>query len=317
MSRADIEYADLVEHILHNGVRKNGTRGYVDTIGVFGYTYKLPVSLSAFPILTTKPISWKNIVIENLWFLSGSDRLDFLHKHNVKFWDPWLKSDGTVPSAYGHFWRKWSHTEGVMSLPPTPHKNEMSSTVGYTATIDQLKWGLEKLAKNLNTRQVCITSWDPGNVVDSTLPPCHAFHVLNVSGADNGDPALNLHLTQRSCDTALGLPYNMAGYSFLMCLYAQILGIRPGMFSHTLVDAHVYTCKEDGSQSEYDHIPGLRGQIDRSPRPAPRLEISDKIKTLSDVEEIINDATTEEILDTFKLVDYNPNPNPIRFKAAV
>jgi len=138
---------------------------------------------------------------------------------------------------------------------------------------------------------------------------------MNVQQDEHGDPLLCLHLTQRSCDVALGLPYNIAGYAFLLELISRFTGIKPGYFGHTLIDAHIYTAKADGSMAEYDHIPGLREQLAREPRALPRLEISPEIQHLDDISALL-EADTESLLQTFRLHDYDPHP-ALTFKVAV
>ena len=249
-----------------------------------------------FPLLTTKEISWKNIVVENLWFLSGDLHIGLLKKHGCKFWDYWADDEGFVPSAYGNFWRKFPvHGE--------PEYN------------DQVRYVLDTIKKNPNSRRMVISAWAPGNAQASGLPPCHLLFIFNVQYDDKGEPRLCGHLTQRSCDVALGVPYNIAGYSFLLHLFAHLTGIKPGIFGHSLVDAHIYTKKADGSMEEYDHIPGLKEQLNRSVRKLPSLVIDPSIKTLDDVMNLI-DADTDTILSKFKLEDYRPEPF-IPFKVAV
>ena len=249
-----------------------------------------------FPLLTTKEISWKNIVIENLWFLSGDLHIGLLKKHGCKFWYHWADEEGYVPSAYGNFWRKFP----------------IHGEPGYN---DQVKYVLDTIKKNPNSRRMVISAWAPGNAQTSKLPPCHLLFIFNVQYGRNGIPKLCVHLTQRSCDVALGVPYNIAGYSFLLHLFAHLTGMEAGTFGHTLIDAHVYTKKADGSMQEYDHIPGLEEQLTRKCRTLPNLVIDPDIKTLKDVMNLL-DADTETILTKFKLKNYNPEPF-IPFKVAV
>ena len=160
-----------------------------------------------------------------------------------------------------------------------------------------------------------ISAWAPGNAQGSALPPCHLVFIFNVQYTETGEPRLCLHLTQRSCDVALGVPYNIAGYAFLLHLFAHLVGIRPGIFGHSLVDAHIYTAKPDGSMAEYDHVPGLREQLLREPRPRPQLTINPALTTLDDVLALCN-ADLESILAAFRIDDYDPHP-AIAFKVAV
>ncbi len=290
------QYLDAVAEVLERGQRKENRTG-VDTLSTFNINYEIDLR-KGFPLLTTKEISWKNIVIENLWFLSGDTHIELLRRHGCRFWDPWADSSGRVPSAYGNFWRHFPvHDDG------------------QTAFVDQIGWVLDELAGNPMSRRLVVSAWAPGNAQTSALPPCHALWILNVQNDAAGTPHLCLHLTQRSCDIALGIPYNIAGYAFLLELFARFSGIRAGIFAHTLVDAHVYTAKADGSMSEYDHVPGLREQLQRAPRPLPRLAIDASIRGLEDVNALL-DADTEDILAAFRLTGYQPHP-PIKFKVAV
>ncbi len=290
------QYLDVIQRVLESGQRKANRTG-VDTLSTFNVNYQIDLR-EGFPLLTTKEISWKNIVVENLWFLSGDTRIDLLRKHGCKFWEPWADDNGLVPSAYGNFWRNFP-----------VHEN------GQTAFNDQIRYVVDELKARPQSRRLVVSAWAPGNAQTSALPPCHAFWVMNVQQDEHGDPLLCLHLTQRSCDVALGLPYNIAGYAFLLELISRFTGIKPGYFGHTLIDAHIYTAKADGSMAEYDHIPGLREQLAREPRALPRLEISPKIQHLDDISALL-EADTESLLQTFRLHDYDPHP-ALTFKVAV
>src|SRR5262249_19780727 len=138
---------------------------------------------------------------------------------------------------------------------------------------DQIAWVTDELRRNPMSRRLVVSAWAPGNAHTSKLPPCHCMFILNVQSGWDGLSRLNLQLTQRSCDVALGVPYNIAGYALLLALFAHLSGLRPGILAHTLVDAHVYTAKADGSMAEYDHVPGLEQQLERAPRALPRLTI--------------------------------------------
>jgi len=288
------QYLDLVKEVLEQGTRKENRTG-VDTISAFNLNYSIDLK-DGCPLLTTKEISWKNIVVENLWFLSGDLHIGLLKKHGCKFWNHWADDDGFVPSAYGNFWRKF----------PVHGEPEYS---------DQVKYVLDTIRKNPNSRRMVISAWAPGNAQTSKLPPCHLLFIFNVQYDKDGEPRLCVHLTQRSCDVALGVPYNIAGYSFLLHLFAHLTGMKPGIFGHTLVDAHIYTKKTDGSMEEYDHIPGLREQLGRNPGKLPNLVVDQGIRTLDDVMGLL-DEDTDTILSKFKLEKYEPQPF-IQFKVAV
>ncbi|HIN08607.1 MAG TPA: thymidylate synthase, partial [Candidatus Poseidoniales archaeon] len=212
------QYLELVEEVLDRGTRKQNRTG-VDTISAFNVNYAIDLA-EGFPLLTTKEISWKNIVVENLWFLSGDRHIGLLQKHGCKFWDPWADAEGFVPSAYGNFWRHFPvHAEGE------------------TGFNDQVRYVLRTLRENPASRRMVISAWAPGNAQQSQLPPCHLMFIFNVQYDADGEPYLCLHLTQRSCDVALGVPYNIAGYAFLLSLFAHLAGMRAGTFGHSLVDA--------------------------------------------------------------------------------
>ena len=180
---------------------------------------------------------------------------------------------------------------------------------------DQVKYVLDTIKKNPNSRRMVISAWAPGNAQTSGLPPCHLLFIFNVQYGKDGVPRLCVHLTQRSCDVALGVPYNIAGYSFLLHLFAHLTGMKLGTFGHTLVDAHIYTKKADGSMEEYDHVPGLKEQLSREKGELPNLVIDPSIETLDDVMDLL-DADIDTILSKFKLENYNPKPF-IPFKVAV
>lgn len=288
------QYLDIVRHVLDNGTRKENRTG-IDTLSTFNYNYQIDLA-DGFPLLTTKEISWKNIVIENLWFLSGKPDIELLRRHGCKFWDPWADEAGNVPSAYGNFWRHFPVADGADGG-------------------DQIAWVLRQLKNDPMSRRHVVSAWAPGNAHESELPPCHAMWVMNVQMAPGNEPVLCLHLTQRSADVALGVPYNIAGYSLLLNLFGHLAGIRPGIFAHTLIDAHIYISKADGSLSEYDHVPGLEEQLKRKPRPLPQLRISSAVRSLDDITGLLA-ADTDTILDAFKLTGYSPHP-AIKFRVAV
>ncbi len=290
-------YLDAVREVLTKGTRKENRTG-VDTISTFNLNYEIDLA-DGFPLLTTKKISWKNIVVENLWFLSGERHIGLLKKHDCKFWDPWADENGMVPSAYGNFWRHFP----VIGTDNRPRFN------------DQVRWVVEELQKNPMSRRLVISAWAPENAQNSALPPCHALYVLNVQTDKNGAPRLCLHLTQRSCDIGLGVPYNIAGYALLLTLFSRFSGIPVGSFAHTLIDAHIYTKKADGSMAEFDHVPGLTAQLERSPRARPTLTISPDIKKLDDLKPLL-EADTDTVLEHFQLSGYDPHP-AIKLKVAV
>lgn len=326
------QYLNVVREVMHTGTRKENRTG-VDTISTFNFNYETDLC-NGFPLLTTKEISWKNIVVEMLWFLSGKTDIGLLKHHKCKFWDAWADASGKVPSAYGNFWRRFP----IHSTRDTSDwRVDGDPCLGFN---DQIAWVINELKTNPMSRRMVVSAWAPGNAQFSKLPPCHSIFMLNVQNKtveakaigkfDFSDPQnplihgertseqrLCLHLTQRSCDVALGLPYNIASYALLIHLLGRFGSIEPGIFAHSIVDAHVYTSKPDGSMSEYDHIPGLMTQLTREPRPLPKLIINPSIRDLKDIESLMSlKLTTEEVMSNFIIEGYDPHP-AIQFKVAV
>jgi thymidylate synthase len=313
----DHAYAHLVRQVFDTGTRKENRTG-VDTFSTFALHYGVDMR-DGFPLLTTKKIAWKNIVVEMLWFLSGQTDIAILKRHGCKFWDAWADKDGKVPSAYGSYWRHFPvHHE-------YPRGEGLSPDLGVSFN-DQIAWVLAEMKKNPMSRRMVVSAWAPGNAQTSKLPPCHCLFAFNVQNEDVVHPDLGvvdvrknlcLHLTQRSCDIALGVPYNIASYALLLHIAARLSGLEPGLFSHTLIDAHIYTKKRDGSMADHDHVPGLEEQISREPRPLPKLILSPVIQSLADIEALMApEVTTEEIMQAFRLEGYDPHP-AIAFKVAV
>lgn len=357
------QYQELVRHVMKTGTRKPNRTG-VDTISTFNHNYEIDLR-DGFPLLTTKSVSWKNIVVEMLWFLSGQTDIEILKRHNCKFWDAWADSKGKVPSAYGNFWRQFP-VHGVVSS--SDHNVDGNDRCDFN---DQMRWVLEEMKRNPMSRRMVVSAWAPGNAQTSKLPPCHCLFMFNVQNdtkvtmvhyghnlgqdAACGAPSNNvlphgegmkqgmvwcskcqdliprlqnppkredpkrlcLHLTQRSCDVALGVPYNIASYALLLQLFSQFSGIEPGIFAHTLVDAHIYTAKDDGSMAEFDHMPGLNEQLGRVPRKLPKLIIDPSLRDLKDIEALMDPKlTTDEVMKHFILEGYEPYP-AINFKVAV
>ncbi len=311
------QYLDAVREVLDKGTRKENRTG-VDTISTFNVNYEIDLR-QGFPLLTTKKINWKNIVAENLWFISGEPHIAILKKHGCKFWDAWADKNGFVPSPYGSFWRSFP-TQGFGLGASHRH---LSNYV-HADFNDQFKWVIDEIKKNPMSRRLVVSAWYPANGQQSKLPPCHLLFIFNVQNmqvgqTEDGKPKyeqhLCLHLTQRSCDMALGVPYNIAGYALILEIVSRLTGLRAGIFAHTLVDAHIYTKKPDGDMAEYDHIPGLQEQLTRTPKGLPRLRISDEIKTLADIEKLYL-ADTDTLMSKFVLEGYDPYED-IRFKVAV
>jgi thymidylate synthase len=309
-NNADEAYHAAVRQVLSDGTRKPNRTG-VDTLSYFGLNYSINM-LEGFPLLTTKAIQWHHIVVEMLWFLSGRTDISILHQHGIKFWDAWANADGEVPSAYGNFWRSFP----VRGEIYWGANNDGLGPLFLKESNDQITWIIDEIKKNPMSRRLVVSAWEPSNAQTSKLPPCHLLFAFNVQNTVNGDQLLNLHLTQRSADMALGVPYNIASYGLLLHLIARFTGLKPGNFSHTLVDAHVYTCKSNGDQADHDHVPNLEIQLKRMPRPAPKLVLSDDIQALGDIEALIQNPDLDYILSHIRLDNYEPH-DALKFKVAV
>lgn len=268
------EYLDLVERVLTNGTYKSN-RTRVDTLSCFAEHYKVDLS-KGYPLLTTKKVNFKSMLYEVLWYLSGEDHIRNLRQH-TKIWDAWADENGNLDTAYGRYWRRFPSAQ----INPETGKYEV-------VEIDQIGKVIELLKTQPDSRRMVVTAWEPGNAYSSKLPPCHYTFAFNVQGN-----RLNCHLTQRSGDIALGIPFNLACYSLLTQILAQEAGLELGFFSHTIVDAHIYV----------NHIDGLKEQLTRTPKPLPRLEI---------VRKPIDQLQFED----FTLVGYEYY-EPIKFEVAV
>lgn len=277
------QYLDLVKLVLENGSRKTSRTG-VDTISYFGAFYKVDLS-KGFPLLTTKKMQWKSLLHEVLWYLSGEDHIRNLRKH-TKIWDAWADEEGNLETAYGYFWRKF----------PSAKRNK--NGVWEVTEVDQINYVINEIKKNPDSRRLVVSAWEPGNATKSKLPPCHYSFAFNVNSGK-----LNCHLTQRSGDIALGIPFNLAAYSLLTQIIAQETGLELGEFAHTIIDAHIY-CADKGSPMEkYDHIEGLKEQLKREPLELPKLVIAKKP---------IDKLTFED----FELIGYK-HLEAIKFEVAV
>jgi len=268
------EYLDLVERVLTSGVYKKNRTG-VDTISCFAEHYTVDLK-QGFPLLTTKRVNFKAMLHEVLWYLSGEDHIRNLRKH-TKIWDAWADEEGNLDTAYGRYWRRF----------PSAQLNPQTGTY-EVVEIDQIGKVRELLKTDPASRRMVVTAWEPGNAFSSKLPPCHYTFAFNVLGR-----TLNCHLTQRSGDIALGIPFNLAAYALLTHILAQEADLEVGCFSHTIVDAHIYV----------NHIDGLKEQLKRTPRALPRMEIARK-------------PLEELTFDDFTLVGYEPH-EPIKFEVAV
>jgi thymidylate synthase len=277
------QYLNLAKLVLENGVRKKSRTG-VDTISYFGAFYKVDLS-EGFPLLTTKKMEWKSLLHEVLWYLSGENHIRNL-REKTKIWDAWADENGNLDTAYGYYWRHF----------PSAQRDKNGNWV--VKEIDQIKYVIDEIRRNPNSRRLVVNAWEPGNAISSKLPPCHYTFTFNVS-----DGKLNCHLTQRSGDIALGIPFNLAAYSLLTQIIAQETNLGLGYFAHTIVDAHVYYAEKGSPMEKFDHSEGLREQLKREPMPLPKLIIARK-------------PIDELQFEDFELLNYNYH-GKIKFEVAV
>lgn len=253
-------YLDLLERILKEGVPSEDRTG-TGTLSIFGHQMRFDLS-KGFPLLTTKKLNWKAIVHELLWFIRGDTNIRYLHDHGVHIWDPWADEKGDLGPIYGKQWRAWEGPDGP---------------------IDQLQQVIEEIRKNPYSRRLVVSAWNPGDLPKMALPPCHILFQFYVRGGK-----LSLQLYQRSADVFLGVPFNIASYSLLLMMVAQVTGLQPGEFIHTLGDAHLYL----------NHLEVAKIQLQREPRPLPRVVLNPEIRRLEDF-------TFKDI----QLLDYHPHPH--------
>lgn len=279
-------YLDLVKNVLENGVRKENRTG-TDTISNFAEFYKVDLS-KGFPLLTTKKVFFRSVILELLWYLRGEDHIRWLRDENdCHIWDAWADEDGHVGPIYPVLWRRFPYLEKE-KVNLEGSGGAVESETWIRKEFDQVQRAIDMLKTNPNSRRIVVSTWHPGLLGEMALPPCHIMYIFNVS---NGK--LNCHLTQRSGDIALGIPFNLACYSALTMAIAQEVGLEPGTFAHTIVDAHIYE----------NHVDGLKEQLKREPRALPTLEIANK-------------PIDELTFDDFKLHGYDPDP-VIKFEVAV
>ena len=277
------QYHDLVKLVMEKGTHKK-TRTGVDTISYFGAFYKVDLS-EGFPLLTTKKMQWKSLLHEVLWYLSGENHIRNLRQH-TKIWDAWADEDGNLETAYGYYWRHF----------PSAQKDKNGHW--QIKEVDQIQYVIDEIMRNPSSRRLVVSAWEPGNATTSKLPPCHYSFVFNVNSGK-----LNCHLTQRSGDIALGIPFNLAAYSLLTQVIAQQVGLELGEFAHTIIDAHIYIAPEGSETEKYDHLIGLKEQLTREPLALPRLKIKSK-------------PLDELCFEDFELINYRHH-DKITFKVAV
>lgn len=280
------QYHDLVQRVLEHGVRKNNRTG-TDTISSFAESYRVDLS-EGFPLLTTKKVFFRSVILELLWYLRGEDHIRWLRdEKDCHIWDAWADEDGHVGPIYPVMWRRFPYADSE-EVSLDGNAASLKQQVVSVKEVDQIQNAIKLLKHNPESRRIVVSAWHPGLLDKMALPPCHVMFIFNVA---NG--RLNCHLTQRSGDIALGIPFNLACYSALTMAIAQEVNLEPGVFAHTIVDAHIYV----------NHVDGLKEQLTRKPKPLPTLTINPKP---------VDQLTYED----FKLEGYDPDPL-IRFEVAV
>ncbi|PWB48233.1 MAG: thymidylate synthase [Nitrosomonadales bacterium] len=262
------QYLDLMRHVQMHGNQKSDRTG-TGTVSVFGYQMRFDLA-QGFPLVTTKKCHLKSIIHELLWFLQGSTNIKYLKDNGVSIWDEWADENGNLGPVYGYQWRSW----------PTPDGRH----------IDQIAQVVEQVRNNPDSRRLIVSAWNVADVDKMKLPPCHAFFQFYVA-----DGKLSCQLYQRSADIFLGVPFNIASYALLTMMVAQVTGLRPGDFVHTLGDAHLYL----------NHMEQTREQLSRQPRALPVMKINPDVKSIFDFK-----------YEDFSLEGYDPHP-AIRAPVAV
>src|SRR4051812_6435062 len=253
-------YLDLLRHVLEHGARKEDRTG-TGTLSVFGYQMRFDLS-ERFPLLTTKKIHLKSVIHELLWFLQGSTNVKYLRDNGVTIWDEWADAQGELGPVYGYQWRSWPAPDG--------------------RHIDQVADILRQIRSNPDSRRLIVSAWNVADIPRMALAPCHAFFQFYVA-----EGRLSCQLYQRSADIFLGVPFNIASYALLTLMIAQVTGLKPGDFVHTLGDAHLYL----------NHLEQAREQLTREPRALPRMKLNPAIKNLEDFR-----------FEDFTLEAYDPHP---------
>ena len=239
------QYLDLLDRILTEGAKKTDRTG-TGTLSVFGHQMRFDLA-EGFPLLTTKKLHLKSIIYELLWFLRGDTNVKYLHDHGVSIWDEWADENGDLGPIYGHEWRSWPDYRG--------------------GTIDQIANVVDQIRHTPDSRRMIVSAWNVAEVDRMALPPCHTMFQFYVA-----DGRLSLQLYQRSADTFLGVPFNIASYALLLMMMAQVTGLKPGEFVHTTGDTHLYL----------NHIEQARLQLTRTPRPLPRMTINPEVRSIFD-----------------------------------
>jgi len=255
------QYLDLLQYVLDHGVQRQDRTG-TGTLSVFGYQMRFDLS-QGFPLLTTKKLHTRSIIYELLWFLRGESNIRYLKEHNVSIWDEWADADGELGPVYGVQWRSWQAADG--------------------RTIDQIARLIDKIKHDPDSRRLVINAWNVGEVDKMALPPCHVLFQFYVA-----DGKLSCQMYQRSADVFLGVPFNIASYSLLLMMIAQVCGLQPGDFVHTLGDTHLYL----------NHLEQARTQLTRQPFPLPQMLINPGVNSIFDFD-----------YPDFKLEGYQAHPH--------
>ena len=237
------QYLDLLQEIMDHGTVKSDRTG-VGTKSIFGHQMRFDLS-EGFPLLTTKKVHLRSIIHELLWFISGDTNIGYLHDNKVSIWDEWADANGDLGPVYGKQWRSWDTPDG--------------------RSIDQLSEVIETIKRNPDSRRMIVCAWNPSDVDKMALPPCHCFFQFYVA-----DGRLSCQLYQRSADTFLGVPFNIASYALLTMMIAQVCGLKPGEFVHTTGDTHMYL----------NHLDQVREQLSRTPRPLPVMKLNPEVKDI-------------------------------------
>ncbi len=263
------QYLDLLDRILREGAQK-GDRTGTGTLSIFGTQSRYNLA-EGFPLLTTKKLHLKSIIYELLWFLQGSTNVRYLQEHGVRIWNEWADADGELGPVYGHQWRSWPDYRG--------------------GSIDQIQLIIDQLKHNPDSRRMIVSAWNVAEVSEMALPPCHTIFQFYTTPDPDGSPGsrrLSLQLYQRSADTFLGVPFNIASYALLCMMVAQVCGMKPGEFIHTTGDTHLYQ----------NHLEQARMQLTREPRPLPTMTINPDVKDIFSFH-----------YDDFQLEGYDPWPH--------
>ena len=260
------QYLDLLDRILREGVVKSDRTG-TGTKSIFGHQMRFDLS-QGFPLLTTKKLHLKSIIYELLWFLQGDTNVRYLQEHGVRIWNEWADADGELGPVYGHQWRSWPDYDG--------------------GTIDQIGLVLDQLRHSPDSRRMIVSAWNVAEVGQMALPPCHTMFQFYTSPTADGGRRLSLQLYQRSADTFLGVPFNIASYALLTMMMAQVCDMEPGEFIHTTGDTHLYL----------NHLEQARLQLTRTPRALPTMRINPEVKDLFAFQ-----------YEDFQLENYDPWPH--------